>query len=77
MVRAGEDGLDREFEADELSVLLSLRSLDESAGFLQRATAAAGPFLFLALDHLVTRVRDEVYELPDGLVTTPYRARCS
>ncbi|GGU73350.1 hypothetical protein [Lentzea flava] len=62
------ESLRREHEADELAALLLLRGLDPSADFLHRALAVAGPFLFLALDHLITRVQQEIYDLPDGVI---------
>lgn len=62
------ESLLREYEADELAALLLLRSLDESAEFVFRALAVAGPFVFLALDHLITRVQLEIYEIPDGMI---------
>jgi hypothetical protein len=62
------ESLRREYEADELAALLLLRGLDESAEFVFRALAGAGPFVVLALDHLITRVQHEIYELPEGLI---------
>lgn len=57
-----------EYEADELAAMLILHGAEpDEMPF--RGLAVAGPFLFLAVDHLVTRVRDAVYELPDGLLT--------
>ncbi|WP_410575500.1 hypothetical protein [Amycolatopsis sp. cmx-4-61] len=61
--------LHREYEADELAMLLLLRGLDESAPFHEKALTVAGPFVFLALDHLVDRVQQELYELPEGMTT--------
>lgn len=64
-----EERLRHEYEADELAAMLILRGIDESSEVLWRGLAVAGPFLFLAVDHLVTRVRNAVYEIPDGLLT--------
>ncbi|MGW4945160.1 ImmA/IrrE family metallo-endopeptidase [Actinoplanes sp. NPDC004185] len=47
----------REYEADELAAMLILRGVDEGAEFRWRALAVAGPFLFLAVEQLVNRVR--------------------
>jgi hypothetical protein len=47
----------REYEADELAAMLILRGVDESTEFRWRALAVAGPFLFLAVEQLVNRVR--------------------
>jgi len=47
----------REYEADELAAMLILRGLDDGAEFRWRALAVAGPFLFLAVEQLVNRVR--------------------
>lgn len=62
------ESLRREYEADELAALLLLRGQDESVQRVMRALTVAGPFVFLALDHLITRVQHEIYELPDGLI---------
>lgn len=48
----------REYEADELAAMLILRGVDPAAEFRWRALAVAGPFLFLAVEHLVDRVRE-------------------
>ncbi len=47
----------REYEADELAAMLILRGVDEAAEFRWRALAVAGPFLLLAVEQLVNRVR--------------------
>ncbi|MFI7547800.1 hypothetical protein [Actinoplanes sp. NPDC049599] len=47
----------REYEADELAAMLILRGIDDGAEFRWRALAVAGPFLFLAVEQLVNRVR--------------------
>ena len=47
----------REYEADELAAMLILRGVDDGAEFRWRALAVAGPFLFLAVEQLVNRVR--------------------
>ena len=47
----------REHEADELAVMLILRGVDPGAEFRWRALAVAGPFLLLAVEQLVNRVR--------------------
>lgn len=47
----------REYEADELAAMLILRGVDPDAEFRWRALAVAGPFLFLAVEQLVNRVR--------------------
>jgi hypothetical protein len=46
----------REYEADELAVMLILRGVDPAAEFRWRALAVAGPFLFLAVEQLVEQV---------------------
>jgi hypothetical protein len=46
----------REYEADELAVMLILRGVDPAAEFRWRALAVAGPFLFLAVEQLVQQV---------------------
>ncbi len=56
----------REFEADEIAMLLVLRVLEEVEPLLH-GFAVVGPFLFLAVDHLVARVRAALFELPEGL----------
>jgi hypothetical protein len=63
-----EENRRREYEADELAAMLILRGVDESSEFVWRALAVAGPFLFLAVHHLVTRVRDAIYDIPDGVI---------
>jgi hypothetical protein len=50
-------GSRREYEADELAAMLILRGLDAAAEFRWRALAVAGPFLLLAVEQLVNRVR--------------------
>lgn len=61
--------LHREYEADELAMLLLLRGLDESDPFHERALTVAGPFVFLGLDHLIARVQHELYKLPEEMAT--------
>jgi hypothetical protein len=61
------DSLDREFEADELALLLIMRTLDDVPPII-RGLLIVGPFLFLALDHLITRVRNTVLDLPAALL---------
>lgn len=61
-------GVSREFEADELAALLLLREFTPATPFLTKAVTAAGPFLFLAVDHLVQRVQQEVFDLPPALM---------
>jgi hypothetical protein len=51
------DDARREYEADELAAMLILRGVDAAAEFRWRALAVAGPFLFLAVEQLVNRVR--------------------
>jgi len=60
-------GVSREYEADELAALLLLREFTPATPFLTKAITAAGPFLFLAVDHLVQRVQREVFDLPPAL----------
>jgi hypothetical protein len=57
----------REYEADELAAMLILRGVDDGAEFRWRALAVAGPFLFLAVEQLVNRVRGT----PDGTHVPP------
>jgi hypothetical protein len=64
----GPDSFHDEFEADELALLLIMRTLEDVSPVL-RCFLVVGPFLFLALDHLITRVRDAVLDLPAGLLT--------
>jgi hypothetical protein len=52
----------REYEADELAAMLILRGVDPAAEFRWRALAVAGPFLFLAVEQLVNRVRGRADE---------------
>ncbi|SDG51601.1 hypothetical protein SAMN05216553_108443 [Lentzea fradiae] len=59
---------EQEFEADEIGMLLALevqKADEQIAGgpFLRTNIAVLGAFLFFAIDHLLTRVRDEVPEL--------------
>jgi hypothetical protein len=61
----------QEFEADEIGALLMLRGLDTDDQ-LQTNLAVAGPFFFFAIDHLVTRVRNEVNDIPEALVVTDH-----
>jgi hypothetical protein len=61
-------GVSREYEADELAALLLLREFTPATPFLTKAITAAGPFLFLAVDHLVQRVQREVFDLPPALL---------
>lgn len=61
----------QEFEADEVGALLMLRGL-EDGDQIQTNLATAGPFFFLAIDHLVTRVRNEVNDIPQDLVVTDH-----
>ncbi|MFI7066391.1 hypothetical protein ACIBL3_35720 [Kribbella sp. NPDC050124] len=61
-------GVSREHEADELATLLLLREFAPATPFLTKAITAAGPFLFLAVDHLVRRVQREVFDLPPALL---------
>lgn len=58
----------REYEADELAAMLILRGIDESSEFVWRALAVAGPFLFLAVHRLITRVRDAIFDIADGVI---------
>ena len=57
------ESMRRECEADELAALLIMRGLDESTQFIWRVLAVAGPFFFLAVEHLVARVRQEITDL--------------
>jgi hypothetical protein len=59
--------VDREYEADELAGLLLLRELNASTPPLLKFITVAGPFVFLAVDHLVQRVQREVFDLPPAL----------
>jgi hypothetical protein len=56
----------REFEADEIATLLVMRVLEDVEPIL-RGFVVVGPFLFLAVDHLINRVRTALFELPEGL----------
>ena len=64
----GDDrSIRQEYEADELAAMLILRGVDEGADFRRRALTVAGPFLLLAVEHLVNRVRgtaDDAYPEP-------------
>ncbi|MEU6780076.1 hypothetical protein ABZ912_12790 [Nonomuraea angiospora] len=63
---------DQELEADEIGALLMLRRVGDPGNELRKNLAAAGPFLFFAIDHLVTRVRNEVNGIPMGLIVTDH-----
>ena len=65
----------REYEADELAAMLILRGVDAAAQFRWRALAVAGPFLFLAVEELVNRVRGTADDehLPPGQRTVRLR----
>lgn len=67
----------REDEADELAALMILRGLDEPSQFLWRALAVAGPFLLLAVDRLVARVRREIGGGPVAATHPPADARAA
>ncbi|WP_158751545.1 hypothetical protein [Streptomyces bicolor] len=62
----------QEFEADEIGALLMLRRLENPGDQIQKNFAVAGPFLFFAIDHLVTRVRNEINDIPAGLIVTDH-----
>ncbi len=53
---------DQEFEADEIGMLLVLKTR-EHEDLIQKSITVAGTFLFFAVDHLLNRVRDEVPEI--------------
>jgi hypothetical protein len=65
----------REHEADELAAMLILRGVDPAAEFRWRALAVAGPFLFLAVEQLVNRVRGraDAFHLPPARRTARLR----
>lgn len=63
---------DQEFEADQIGALLALRVHNRTISAnptLAANLAAVGPFLFLAIDHLLNRVRAEVHELSGAIVS--------
>jgi hypothetical protein len=64
-----DERMRREYEADELAALLLVRSFTESTTFLEKALILAGPFIFLALEHLIARAQREVYQLPAEVTT--------
>jgi hypothetical protein len=62
----------QEFEADEIGALLMLRRLEDPGDQIQKNFTVAGPFLFFAIDHLVTRVRNEINDIPAGMIVTDH-----
>lgn len=59
---------DQEFQADETGALLVLRGLaDPVADQVMTYLAVAGPLFLFAIDHLITRVRNELDNIPQGL----------
>lgn len=64
----GSGGWQKEREADQLGALILLRQIDEHDDDPQKYWTASGPFAFFAIDHLITRVRNEVVGIPHGLV---------
>ncbi|MEU3185691.1 hypothetical protein ABZ707_16030 [Streptomyces sp. NPDC006923] len=59
---------EQEFQADETGLLLLLRALaDGPDEQIARYLAVAGPFFFFAIDHLITRVRNEIDDIPQGM----------
>ncbi|WUI01569.1 hypothetical protein OHR68_07040 [Spirillospora sp. NBC_00431] len=63
---------DRELQADETGALLCLRALSDPGDDVLTYVTVAGPLIFLAIDHLVTRVRRELDGLPPGLRVSDY-----
>lgn len=59
----------REYEADEIAALLLMGGQDPEDD-LRKNIAATGPFLFFAIDHLITRVRSEIDDIPAGAIVT-------
>jgi hypothetical protein len=59
----------REYEADEIAALLLMRGQDPEDNICQNI-AVTGPFLFFAIDHLITRVRSEIDDIPAGAIVT-------
>lgn len=56
-------GWHQELEADQLGALLLLNHM-EKCSQPERSVVASGPFLFFAVDHLITRVRNEIVGIP-------------
>ncbi|MDX3849307.1 hypothetical protein [Streptomyces sp. AK02-01A] len=59
---------EQEFQADETGMLLLLRALEDGPEEqLASYLAVAGPLFFFAIDHLITRVRNEIDDIPQGM----------
>jgi hypothetical protein len=57
----------QEFQADRTGALLCLRALRDPSDQVMTYLTVAGPMLFLAIDHLITRVQNELDGIPPGL----------
>ncbi|RSM81597.1 hypothetical protein DMH04_27350 [Kibdelosporangium aridum] len=57
---------EQEFQADETGALLVLHGAD-AADVVMLMVAVSGPMLFFVIDHLITRVRNEIDDLPFGV----------
>jgi hypothetical protein len=72
--RTGDDWLrksrEQELEADEIGMTLVLRAVGPA--LIEKGVAVAGTFLFFGVDHLLTRVRDEVAGLPSGAIVADH-----
>lgn len=66
---------DQEFEADQIAALLSLRvhaQMGELSPTRAANLAVVGPFLFLSVDHMLSRVRDEVCHRARDLIVSDH-----
>lgn len=63
---------EQEFQADETGALLCLRALQDPSDQMMTYITVAGPLFFLAIDHLITRVRNELDDIPQGLRLSNY-----
>ncbi|ONI92207.1 hypothetical protein ALI22I_05315 [Saccharothrix sp. ALI-22-I] len=58
---------EQEFQADQTGALLVLRGLKATDDPVMTYLAVAGPLVFFVIDHLITRVRKEIDDIPHGL----------
>ena len=57
----------QEFQADQTGALLALRALENPTDQILNHFAVAGPLFFFAIDHLISRVRNEIDDIPQGM----------
>lgn len=58
---------EQEFQADRTGALLALRALENPTDQILNHFAVAGPLFFFAIDHLISRVRNEIDDIPQGM----------